>query len=126
MGVDGQADGKRQFDLEERTARFGEAIIAFARQLPVTPVTESIIRQIVNAGTSVGANYCEADDAGSRKEFNYRISICKRESRETRYWLRMVASAVPERKEEARPLWKEAKELNLIFSAIRRTSRSRK
>lgn len=126
MSVDRQADSKRQFDLEERTARFGGAIIVFARQLPVTPVTESIIRQLVNAGTSVGANYCEADDAGSRKEFAYRISICKRESRETKYWLRMVANAVPEHKSTARPLWQEAKELNLIFASIHRTARGRK
>lgn len=119
-------EGDKRFDLEERTARFGEAIIAFAKQLPVTPITESILRQLVNASTSVGANYCEADDAGSRKEFAYRISICKRESREAKYWLRMVAAAVPESKAGARPLWQEAKELNLIFASIHRTVRNRK
>ena len=80
-------------------------------------------RQLVRAGTSVGANYCEADDAGSKKEFRYRISICKRESRETKHWLRMIAAAVPEQKADARVLWQEAKELNLIFGAIYRGKR---
>jgi len=112
--------GERRYDLEERTARFGEAVIEFARQLPVSAVTEPLIPQLVRSGTSVGANYCEADDAGSKREFRYRISLCKRESRETKHWLRMIAAAVPEKKEGARTLWREAKELNLIFSAIYR------
>ena len=111
-----------KFDLEERTARFGEAIIDFAKKIPVTPITEKLIGQLVGAGTSVGANYCEADDAGSRKEFKHRISICKRESRETKFWLRMVVKAVADLKDSARPLWQEAKELHLIFTAIYRSS----
>ncbi len=115
---------ERRFDLEERTARFGEAAIAFAKRVSVGPVTECLIRQLVRAATSVGANYCEADDAGSGKEFRYRISICKRESRESKHWLRMIVAAVPEHKDEARTLWTEAKELNLIFAAIYRGKKS--
>ncbi len=114
-----------RFDLEERTARFGEAIIGFARKIAVDAVTQPLIGQLVRAGTSVGANYCEADDAGSGKEFRYRISVCKRESRESKHWLRMVATAVPELKNEARVHWREAKELNLIFGAIPRSKKSR-
>ncbi len=109
-----------RFDLEERTAKFGEAVIAFARRVPLQPVTECLVRQVVRSGTSIGANYCEADDAGTKKEFRYRISICKRESRETKHWFRMIVAAVPELKEDARSLWREAKELNLIFAAIYR------
>ena len=82
------------------------------------PVTQPLIGQLVRCGTSVGSNYCEADDAGSKKEFRYRISMCKRESRESMYWLRMIASGVPLLKTEARAHWCEAKELNLIFGAI--------
>ena len=119
---DHNQEGNR-FDLEERTAKFGEAVIAFAKKVPVNPVTEGMIGQMVDAETSVGANYCEADDAGSKKEFRYRISLCKRESRESKHWLRMAAKAVPELKEEARTLWQEAKELNLIFSSIYRGKR---
>jgi four helix bundle protein len=110
----------RPFDLEERTGQFGEAVIAFAKVVPVNLITQPLIPQLVDSGTSVGANYCEADNAGSKKEFRYRISLCKRESRETKHWLRMIAAAAPELKAEARPLWREAKELNLIFSAIHR------
>ncbi len=108
----------RVYDLEERTACFGEAVVAFARKLPLDSVTEPLVKQLVRAATSVGANYCEADDAGSKKEFLYRISICKRESRESKHWLRMVAAAIPEKKDDLRKLWQEAKELNLIFGAI--------
>ena len=115
---DQRAPQPPRYDLEERTARFGEAIIGFAKRVPVNPVTEELIRQLVNAGTSVEANYCEADDAGTRKEFRYRISVCKRESKETKYWLRMIAAACPELKDEARTHWQEAKELNLIFGSI--------
>jgi four helix bundle protein len=112
--------GATRFDLEERTARFGELVIQFAKRLPISPVNEPLINQLVRSATSVGANYCEADDAGSKKEFRYRIGICKRESRETKHWLRMIVAAASEMKDEARPLWQEAKELHLIFAAIGR------
>ena len=111
-----------RYDLEERTAKFGEALIRFAKTIPSRSVTESLVVQLVRSATSIGANYCEADDAGSKKEFRYRISICKRESRESKHWLRMIAAAVPELKEEARAHWQEAKELHLIFAAIYRGS----
>src|SRR5947207_1475274 len=97
----------RDYDLEERTARFGEAIIRFASKVPQTPITSPLISQLVRAATSVGANYCEADDSGSKKEFRYRISVCKRESRETKHWLRMLAAAVPELTEVIRSHWRE-------------------
>lgn len=125
---DTDEDGKTsrpRFDLEERTARFGEAVISFARKLPVDPVTDPLTRQLVRAGTSVGANYCEADEAGSGKEFRYRISVCKREAKESKHGLRMIAVAVPTCKEEARTLWREAQELNLIFGAIHRSRKAR-
>jgi len=105
MSNDETSAAQSRFDLEDRTARFGEAVVRFAKGIHVNPVTDPLIRQLVRAGTSVGANYCEADDAGSKKEFKYRISICKRESRETKHWLRMIAAAVPEQKTEARIHW---------------------
>lgn len=112
-------DKKRTiFDLEDRTAKFGEEIIKFAKKISSNSITLSLISQLIRAGTSIGANYCEADSAHSKKDFEYKIAICKKESRETKHWLRMIVQAVPEFKEEARKLWKEANELNLIFSAI--------
>ncbi|MFC1461860.1 four helix bundle protein [Verrucomicrobiota bacterium] len=119
--VTGKDKGKRKpYDLEERTESFGEAIIEFAKMVPVNPVTKRLIEQLVGAGTSVGANYCEADDAVSKKDFRHKISICKREARESKFFLRMIAKAVPDLRDEAKPLWQEAKELHLIFSKIYR------
>lgn len=83
-------------------------------------MTTPLINQLVRAGTSVGANYCEADDAVSRKEFKNKIGTCKKEARESKHWLRMIVKANPSSIEEARKLWLEAKELHLIFAAIYR------
>jgi four helix bundle protein len=113
---------KPVYDLEERTARFGEAVIDFARTIPQDAVTNRIIGQLVGAATSVGANYVEADDAVSKKEFLKNIGTCRKEARETKHFLRMVVRAVPELKPKARPLWAEARELHLIFSKIRRNA----
>ena len=106
------------YDLEERTARFGEKVILFAKKIPLNSVTQRIIPQLVAAATAVGSSYCEADDAESGRDFIHKLAIGKKEARETKHWLRMIAVAVPELKEEARPLWREANELNLIFNAI--------
>jgi four helix bundle protein len=111
-------DKKRVFDLEERTARFGEAVIRCLKTVPQGPLTNRLIDQLVGAGTSVGANYCEADDAVSKKDFKNRIGTCRKESRESKHFLRMIAAAVPDKRLDARDLWREAHELNLIFSTI--------
>jgi four helix bundle protein len=105
-------------DLEERSALFGEAIISFAKKIPQNPVNNRLIGQLVGAGTSIGANYCEAKDSVSRKEFKQRIGTSRKESKETMFFLRMVAAAEVGLAAEARALWREAKELNLIFGAI--------
>jgi len=104
--------------LDERTAQFGEAIIRFAKKIPAKPVNKRLIEQLVGAGTSVGANYCEADDSISGKEFKQKICTCRKESKETMFFLRMIAVAEAQLASEARSLWREAKELNLIFGAI--------
>ena len=104
--------------MEDRTARFGEEIIRFARELPRNLITEPLIRQMVKAGTSVGANYCEADDAVSGKEFKQKIGFSRKESKETMHFLRLIATSEEKLEPEARALWREAKELNLIFGAI--------
>jgi len=111
------------FNLEERTAVFGESVIDFARTIPRGPVTNRLIDQLVGAATSVGANYCEADDAVSRKDFRHRIGTCKKEARETKFFIRTVVRAVPDLREAAKPRWQEAKELHLIFAKIHRSSR---
>ena len=107
-----------KYDLEERTAKFGEEIIKFAKKIPETSITKRIIPQLVAAGTSVGSNYCEADDAESGRDFKHKIGICKKEARETKHWLRMMVIVDSKLKDEARELWKESNELNLIFNSI--------
>ena len=114
--------GERDYDLSERTAIFGEDMITFARKVKLDSVTSPLVSQLVRASTSVGANYDEADEASTKKDFRYRISVCKKEARETKRWVRMIVAALPALKEEARPRWKEANELHLIFSAIYRNS----
>jgi len=114
-----------RFDLEERTAKFGACVIRFAKTIPDTPVARPLVSQLVRAATSIGANYCEADDAESRKDFLHKLGICKKEAHETKHWLRMVVVAVPELRSEGRKLWQEARELNLIFNAIIRNTRTK-
>lgn len=109
-----------KFDLEERTAKFGETVIRFCQKISKSPVNTPLITQLVKASTSVGANYAEADDAESKQDFKHKIGICKKESREVKHFLRMIAVANPDLKENARIIWSEAKELNLIFYAIYR------
>ena len=113
-----ESSAARVYDLEERTARFGEAVIDFAKAIPQNAVTNRLISQLVGAATSVGANYVEADDAVSKKQFLKSIGTCRKEARETKHFLRMIVRAVPELKPKARTLWLEAKELHLIFSKI--------
>ncbi|HEX3356435.1 MAG TPA: four helix bundle protein [Tepidisphaeraceae bacterium] len=115
-----QKGGRCAYDLCERTAVFGEAVIAFCKKVPVNPITYPLISQLVRSATSVGGNYCEADEAESRKEFRYRISVCKREAKETKHNIRMIVAAEPRMRDEAKSLWQEAKELALIFAAILR------
>ncbi len=114
------------YDLEERTARFGKTVIEFAKKIPENVITKPLINQLIRAATSIEANYCEADDAESKKDFLHKIGICKKESRETKYWLRMIAKAVPELKGEDSIYIREAQELNLIFAAIRRKKEEKK
>jgi four helix bundle protein len=104
--------------LDERTVQFGEAIIRFAKRIPHRAVNDRLISQLVGAGTSIGANYCEADDSVSGKEFKLKIGTCRKESKETMFFLRMIATAEPALANEARELCREAKELNQIFGAI--------
>ena len=87
---------KKKYDLEERTARFGENIIDFTKKLPRNDITRRIIPQLIGAGTSVGSNYCEADCAESNKDFIHKMAISNKEAKESKHYLRMAARACPE------------------------------
>lgn len=108
----------QKYDLEERTALFGEQVIEFASSLPKTSITLLLINQIVRSATSIGANYMEADSAITKKDFRFKISLCRKEAKETRHWLRMIKKAIPDKQDQTMKLMKESQELVLIFSAI--------
>ncbi len=120
-----QLSNNSNYDLEERTAKFAEGIIDFVRTVGPDSVNKRIIEQLVGAAGSVGANYCEATEAESKKDFIHKVGIVKKELKESKHWLRLLAKSNSERKEEIKRFWKEAHELLLIFSKISRSSRGK-
>lgn len=113
------------YNLEERTAIFGENIIKFCHQLKLTIIMEPIVKQLIRSSTSVGANYMEANGASSKNDFRNKIYICKKEAMETKHWLRMLSVVIPDKAEELRLHWKESHELSLIFSKIASSSKNK-
>lgn len=113
-----QLKNDKKFDLEDRTKNFSKSTIIFLKEVPVDHITKPIISQLIRCVTSIGANYGEADDAESRKDFQHKLGICKKESREARYWFEILETARPELSPKIVVLAQEAKELNLIFNAI--------
>ena len=115
-------ENKKVYDLEKRTIKFSEEIIVFLRDIKRDNITLPLISQLVRSATSVGANYFEANGASSKKDFRNKIYICKKESKESAYWIQLIAKANPDKEDECRKLWKEAHELTLIFSKIAATA----
>ena len=108
------------YDLENRTLAFSQNLIWFLKACPKNNITFSLINQCLRAGTSIGANYREANGASSKKEFYCKIFICKKESKETFYWLELLEKTIDDErcKDACRPLQMEAKEFMLIFGKI--------
>lgn len=113
-----------KYDLEERTAKFGESIIKFCKTITLDTINRPLINQLIRSSTSIGANYMEANSASSKKDFGNKIFICKKESQETKHWIRMLSVCLPERKTELKDLWSESHELTMIFQKITFTLRS--
>jgi four helix bundle protein len=111
---------RHAFDLEERTSQFGETIVRFCKRIPRDPTNDRLTNQLAGCGTTVRANYCEANEAQSKKDFRCTINRCVKEAKETKFFLRMVAAAEPRLADEARKLYREAKELHLIFATMYR------
>jgi four helix bundle protein len=116
----GNGAPRHAFDLEERTACFGEAVVGFAKKIPRSPANDRLVGQLVGCGTSIGANYCEANERVSKKDFRNTIGRCVKEAKETKYFLRLIAAAEPRLADEARTLYREAKELHLTFASMYR------
>lgn len=107
----------KRYDLEERTEKFAKEIIAFVKEVPRSIANNEIVKQLVRSAGSVGANYIEANEALSKKDFLHRIKICRKEAKESRYWLNLIE--VAERQDDRRQqLRTEATELMKIFGAI--------
>jgi four helix bundle protein len=119
------AEGRKRqtYDLEERTFAFARRCRALVRRLPRSIANAEDGRQLIDASGSVGANYIEANEAISRKDFAYRSKICRKESKESRYWLRLLETGDDESIEaERQSLVQEATELLMIFNSIVRKS----
>ena len=112
-----------KYDLEERCGKFGEKIVQFCHAVKKDQLIFPILSQLMRSATSIGANYMEANGASSRKDFVNKIFICKKEAQETKHWLRMLASCLPDKKTDLQELWKECQELTLIFQKIASSSR---
>lgn len=110
----------RKYDspLDERTLEFGKKVIRLCKSLPKNAVSIEPIKQVMRSGCSVGANYREANDALSRKDFTFRLRISRKEAKETMYWLELLAEACPEFQKDIAPLAQEVYELVKILSSI--------
>jgi four helix bundle protein len=112
-------DGSKPRDLEDRTFEFAQSVRTFVKQLPRTISNTEDVRQLVRASGSVAANWIEADEALSKKDFLMRVKICRKESKESRLFLRLVDAGLAKSNVSARDeLAAEARELTLIFSSI--------
>jgi four helix bundle protein len=118
-----ETQNSKQYDLEDRTFLFAKRTRAFVKVLPKTVANIEDGRQLIRSSGSVGANYIEANEAVSKKDFILRAKLCRKEVKESRYWLRMVDTDVdPKLESERKALEKEATELMNIFGAILRKS----
>ena len=114
-----KAQNSKQYDLEDRTLAFAKRVRALVKRLPKTLANVEDGRQLLKASGSVGANYNEANEAISKKDFILRIKICRKEAKESRYWLRLIdAEDEPGLENERQHLEREANELTSIFGSI--------
>jgi four helix bundle protein len=108
----------KQYDLEERTLRFAKDVIEFANTLPKTMANIEIMKQVIRSSGSVGANYIEANEALSKKDFTMRVKICRKEAKESKYWLRLIEVKGEDAEMRRGSLINEATELMKIFGSI--------
>ena len=109
----------KQYDLEKRTFEFAKNVALYTRKLPQNVSNFEYGRQVVDASGSVGANYVEANEALGKKDFLMRIKICRKEAKESAYWLELIVETNDEKYgQEGGNLFNEATELKKIFSSI--------
>lgn len=115
--------GDRKYDLEERTYEFARDCRLMVKQLKMDVSNIEDCKQLVRSSGSVGANYIEANESLSKKDFLYRIKICRKEAKESKYWLKLLSTMNEDRKNEINELQIEADELRRIFSTILNNSK---
>ena len=113
-----EAKNSKRYDLEERTLRFAQNVMEFVRVLPKTLVNTEVMKQVVRSSGSVGANYIEANEALGKKDFAMRIRICRKEAKESCYWLKLIEATGEDAEKKRQSLITEATELMKIFGAI--------
>lgn len=113
-----QNGGSKPFDLEERTSAYAISVIRLCRKLPVNTINIQLISQLIRSAGSVGANYREANEALSKKDFIHRMRITRKEAKESSYWLGLIKEANPNHIAEIELIYKESRELRNIFSSI--------
>ncbi len=111
------------FDLGERSEKFGENILSLLMKIKRDDLNRSMIVQLSRSATSIGANYAEANCAESKKDFIHKMAIANKEVGESKHWLRMLSTLAPTYIKVLRKLWKEANELNNIYSSIIRKTK---
>ena len=116
---------QKKYNLEERTAKFGESVIDIVKQISISSINKRIIEQLIGSSGSIGANYCEANESESKKDFIHKMGIAKKEIKETKHWIRMLARTDDNLKSNLRVIWQENQELLLIFSKIISSSRKK-
>ncbi len=114
-----------QNQLEQRTKNFALGVIRFVSDLPGNRINETLGNQLLRSGTSIGANYREANRAESKADFIHKISIVEKESSETQYWLTLMDESNIGLAEARKALLLESSELLAIFTSTRKTSRMR-
>jgi four helix bundle protein len=112
----------RRFDLEERTLKFSQRIFLLIKNADKSFANNEICKQLMRAAGSIGANYIEANEALSKKDFLFRVKICKKESKETRYWLNIILIEKDDLNKQKTQLIQEATEFMNIFGSIIRNS----
>ena len=113
-----QKQNPKKYDLEDRTLEFGKRIIHLAKVLPKNSINFNLLDQVVRSGTSMGANYREANETETKKDFLFRMRICRKEGKETIYWLNLIIEANPDFADRIKLLLEETIELVKIFASI--------
>ena len=109
---------KKKFDLEDRTLEFAKRVVRMCKELPVNPVNDKLVDQVIRSAGSVGANYREANDALGSKDFLMRLKISRKEAKETHFWLKLIIEANPSLEKRIESLFQESLELKKILSVI--------